>query len=73
MNATLKTPVAEGAPPFSAGEPRGLVPGGRGERGGIRRLAVFPGDRGRKKARPGSRRDGLSCFRWYCLELEANS
>jgi len=35
-DAALKTPVAEGDPSaVTTGEPTGLVPGGRGEKGGI--------------------------------------
>ena len=33
MKVALKPPVAEGEPPFAAGEPSGPVPGGPGGEG----------------------------------------
>jgi len=39
INVALKPPVAEGDPLLAAGEPPGLVPGGRGEKGDIYRQA----------------------------------
>jgi len=41
IKAALKPSVAEGGPSaVPMGEPPGLVPGGRGERGGLYRLAL---------------------------------
>jgi hypothetical protein len=54
MDIAPKTPVAEGCPP-KAGEPTGLVPGGRGARGDILNKAEL-------RASP-STKDGRYFFR----------